>query len=221
MKHRITALSIAGILVLASVFGCRDKELEGKYNQSLSQLSAQSDTIRQLQNTVRVRTDSLSAALQMANNAGMKGDSLLDKYKRASGQVANLNKELKTLKDDCVEMVTNLRAEIQERDSILVAIDAIFSDTNATLGSVRGQLSNEKYRTQWLSNLIEKIRPWYAKWKHDATKRNFLQVLFASGKAKKPAFEEPNLDSIRIPMDTTIRIVPSDTTEMKDFPSGT
>lgn len=219
MKHRITALSIAGMLVLALVLGCTDKEMESQYRLTVSQLAAQADTIRQLRNTVQTKSDSLSTALQLASSADMKGDSLLQKYQRASGHAANLTKELQALKNDCVEMEAGLRTEIQERDSILVAIDAIFSDTNMTLTSVRGQLSNERSRTQWLANLVEKIRPWYKKWKHDATKRNFLQVLFASGKAKTPVTEEPNLDSIRIPMDTTI-IIPADTTEIKDIPIG-
>ncbi|MGB5105304.1 MAG: hypothetical protein WBP29_01165 [Candidatus Zixiibacteriota bacterium] len=220
MNKRITALSIAVMLVLALVLGCTDKEMESQYKLTVSQLAAQADTIKQLRTTVQKKSDSLTTALQLATSADMKGDSLLQAYQRASGHAANLTKELQALKNDCVEMEAGLRTEIQERDSILVAIDAIFSDTNTTLTTVRGQLSNERSRTEWLANLVEKIRPWYKKWKHDATKRNFLQVLFASGKAKTPVTEEPNLDSIRIPMDTTFKMVPADTSEIKDISIG-
>ncbi len=74
----------------------------------------------------------------------------------------------------------------------------MFTDTNVTLTTVRSELTDEQARVQWHSDLLAKIKPWYKKWKHDS-KRSFLKVLFAAGKAKKPDFAEPNIDTLMPP----------------------
>lgn len=217
MRISKSILVFAGVAVVGLLLGgCKDEQLEGQYQQAVQQMAIKADSIKSLRTMVQYKSDSLNLALESVNATALRADSLNQKYRWAANNASGLSKELKSLQEDCSKREQELLAGINERDSVLTAIDALFSDTNSTLTAVRGQLGNEKTRTQFLTNLVDKIKPWYKKWKHDATKRNFLQVLFASGKAKKPDFAEPNLDSIRIPMDTTFQTLPSDTSKVKE-----
>lgn len=217
MRKMILAVTAAGLVALALLSGCTDKEMQAAYQQSLTTSAAQVDTIRMLRNTIQTKSDSLTMVLDMRGSAEMRLDTLMQKYQRATNNVAGLNKQLKNLQEECAAREEALLTGIRERDSVLTVIDALFSDTNVTLTQIRGELGNEKTRSAWLSDLLNKVKPWYKKWKHDATKRNFLQVLFASGKAKAPEFPEPNLDSLRMPVDTVQQIVPTDTAAIRQI----
>lgn len=223
MRKRITALAVAGVAILAFAVGCTDKQMESAYQASLTQVAAQADSIRMLQNQIRVKTDSLNLAMESMHSANFVADSVAQDYQNAKNRAANLSKELKsltkefnTLQDDCSKREAELLTGIRERDSVLTVIDAMFSDTNVTLTNVRGELTDEQARVQWHSDLLAKIKPWYKKWKHDS-KRSFIKVLFAAGKAKKPDFEEPNIDTLMPPIQRMQQVVPADTTKLKDI----
>jgi hypothetical protein len=217
MKKTITVLFAAGLTVIAVVAGCSNKDMELAYQQALTQSAAQADSIRTLRIMVQSKNDSLIMANESTTAAEARIDSLITRYNKTAGYASNLKKELATLRDDCAQRESELLAGIRERDSVLTEIDALFSDTNVTLASVRTELGDERTRSQWLGDLLNKVKPWYKKWKHDS-KRSFLKVLFASGKAKTPDFPEPNLDSITIPTSTTtpMQPAPTDTTKSKD-----
>lgn len=222
MNKRITAMTIAGIAIVAFAFGCSDKQMESAYQASMMQVAAQADSIRMLQSEIRVKTDSLSYAMETMHSASFVADSVSQDYQKAKTRAANLSKELKnltaeynTLQSDCSKREAELLTGISERDSVLMAIDAMFSDTNTTLGTVRSELITEQTRTEWHADLLAKIKPWYKKWKHDS-KRSFLKVLFAAGKAKKPDFEEPNIDTLMPPIQKLQQTVPADTSKKID-----
>lgn len=222
MNKRITAMTIAGIAIVAFAFGCSDKQMESAYQASMMQVAAQADSIRMLQSEIRVKTDSLSYAMETMHSASFVADSVSQDYQKAKTRAANLSKELKnltaeynTLQSDCSKREAELLTGISERDSVLMAIDAMFSDTNTTLGTVRSELITEQTRTEWHADLLAKIKPWYKKWKHDS-KRSFLKVLFAAGKAKKPDFEEPNIDTLMPPIQKLQQTVPGDTSKKID-----
>ncbi|MBK7092145.1 MAG: hypothetical protein IPH59_10590 [bacterium] len=220
MNRKITAIAVAGAAILAFAVGCTDKQMESAYQASLTQVAAQADSIRMLKNEMRVKTDSLNYAMETMHSASFIADSVSQDYQKAKTRAANLSKELKnltaeynTLQSDCSKREAELLAGISERDSVLMAIDAMFSDTNTTLGNVRSELIDEKTRTEWHADLLAKIKPWYKKWKHDS-KRSFLKVLFAAGKAKKPDFEEPNIDTLMPPIQKLQQTVPADTSKI-------
>ena len=223
MKKKITAIAIAGLAIIAFAIGCSDKELQGQYQQTIVQMAAQADSIKALHAAVQSKSDSLTLAMQSVSSVEARVDSISQKYQKASNSVASLSnkvkgltKEFNSLQEDCSRREGELLSGIRERDSVLTVIDALFSDTNVTLTSVRGELGDERARTQWHADLLAKIKPWYKKWKHDSN-RSFLKVLFAAGKAKKPDFEEPNLDSLMPPTGRIQQIVPADTTKIEDI----
>lgn len=215
MKYRIAILATAIIAVIIAAAGCTDKETQALYQTAVQQMAAQADTIRTLKSTIQTKNDSLALLASDKGSVALRADSLQEKLRKTAGYAANLKKELASLQDECSRREAELLSGIRERDSVLTEIDAIFSDTNITLTNVRGELTDQKSRTQWYSDLVSKIRPWYKKWKHDS-KRSFLKVLFASGKAKTPDFPEPNLDSLIAPWDTIPKATPppADTTRV-------
>ncbi len=208
-----TGLAAFGLLLS----GCKDEELQGQYQQAVQQMATQADQIKSLHAQVQVKSDSLNLALEAITATELRADSLNQKYRWASNNAAGLSKELKSLQEDCSKREAELLTGIRERDSVLTVIDALFSDTNVTLTAVRGELGDERTRSAFLSDLLAKVKPWYKKWKHDATKRNFLQVLFASGKAKKPDFPEPNIDTLMMPAAKPEQMIPTDTTNNRDI----
>jgi septal ring factor EnvC (AmiA/AmiB activator) len=218
MKISKSILVFAGLAAFGLLLsGCKDEELQGQYQQAVQQMAAQADEIKSLRAQVQVKSDSLTAVHEMVASTELRADSLNQKYRSAYNNAAGLSKELKSLQEDCSKREEELLAGIRERDSVLTVIDALFSDTNVTLTSVRGELGDERTRSVFLSDLLAKVKPWYKKWKHDATKRNFLQVLFASGKAKKPDFPEPNIDTLMMPAAKPEQIIPTDTTNNRDI----
>lgn len=218
MKKRLLAFAGTAVIALAILAGCTDKEMQALYQQAVTQSAAQADSIRELKILVQSKSDSLTLALQnvetTTTSAALRADSLSDKLRRTAGYASNLKKELATLQEECSKREAELLTGIRERDSVLTIIDALFSDTNMTLTAVRGELGDEKTRSRFLSDLLNKVKPWYKKWKHDS-KRSFLKVLFAAGKAKTPDFPEPNLDSLMIPYETPVMETPTDTSTAK------
>ncbi len=214
MKYRIAVLATAVVALIIAVAGCTDKETQALYQTAVQQMAAQADTIRTLKSTIQTKNDSLAQLATNIGTADLRADSLHEKLRKTAGYASNLKKELATLQDECSKREAELLSGIRERDSVLTEIDAIFSDTNVTLTNVRGELTDQKSRTQWYSDLVSKIRPWYKKWKHDS-KRSFLKVLFAAGKAKTPDFPEPNLDSLIAPWDTIPKATPPPTDTSK------
>ena len=215
--NKILAAAAVGLTTLLVVNGCSNKEAEMRYQQATSQVTAQTDSLRALRTELTAKSDSLQVVMQLGGNANEKIQSLSDQNKKASRNIATLSQKLQAREKDYQNLEASSKYEVFRRDSLLAEINTVFSDTNITLGEVRRELGNEKVMSQVKSDFIENVKPWYAKYKHDATKRNFLQVLFASNKAKKPANPEPSFDSLKIKLDsmTAPQKTPPDTTEIK------
>ncbi|TFH64886.1 MAG: hypothetical protein E4G91_04365 [Candidatus Zixiibacteriota bacterium] len=208
--YRILAAAIVGLTVLLAVSGCSNKEAEMRAQQATSQITAQTDSLRVLNAQLTAKSDSLQVAMQLGDNANGKIESLTDQNQKASRNIAALSRKIEEKDKDYQNLEQSSRYEVFRRDSLLAEINSVFSDTNITLTEVRQELGNEKVLSQVKSDFIENVKPWYAKYKHDATKRSFLQVLFASGKAKKPATAEPSFDNLKTTLDSlsTPRITP-------------
>lgn len=217
--YRILSAAVVGLTALLAVSGCSNKEAEMRYQQASSQVTAQTDSLRTLRTELTVKSDSLQIAMQLGANANGKIESLTDQNQKASRNIAALSRKIDEKDKDYQNLEQSSKYEVFRRDSLLAEINSVFSDTNITLGGVRQELGNEKVMSQVKSDFIDNVKPWYNKWKHDATKRNFLQVLFASGKAKKPLQAEPSFDNLKTTIDSLSapRNKPDtrDTTEIK------
>jgi TolA-binding protein len=220
--YRILSAAVVGLTALFAVSGCSNKEAEMRAQQATSQITAQTDSLRALRTELTVKSDSLQIVMQLGTNANGKIQSLTDQNQKASRNIAALSRKIDEKDKDYQNLEQSSKYEVFRRDSLLAEINTVFSDTNITLSEVRQELGNEKVMSQVKSDFVENIKPWYNKWKHDATQRNFLQVLFASGKAKKPINVEPSFDNLKTTLDSLSapRITPvtpnmPDTTEIR------
>jgi outer membrane protein assembly factor BamE (lipoprotein component of BamABCDE complex) len=215
--NKILSAAVVGLTTLLVVNGCSNKEAEMRLEQVSSQVTAQTDSLRVLRAELTAKSDSLKVVMQLGDNANEKIQSLTDQNQKASRNIAALSRKTEEQDKKYQDLQQSSKYEVFRRDSLLAEINTVFSDTNITLVEVRQELGNEKVMSRVKSDFIENVKPWYAKWKHDATKRNFLQVLFASNKAKKPAHPEPSFDSLRMTLDSLSapQKTPPDTTEIK------
>jgi|GEM_PF-5425701 len=220
--YRILSAAVVGLAVLLAVSGCSDKEAVMRAQQATSQIAVQTDSLRALRAELTAKSDSIQIITQLGANANGKIESLTDQNQKASRNIAALSRKIDEKDKNYQNLEQSSKYEVFRRDSLLAEINSVFSDTNITLVEVRQELGNEKVMSQVKSDFVENIKPWYNKWKHDATKRNFLQVLFASGKAKKPINAEPSFDNLKTTLDslsaTRVRpVTPNmpDTTEIR------
>jgi flagellar basal body-associated protein FliL len=200
--YKILSAAVVGLTVLLAVSGCSNKDAEMRAQQATSQIAVQTDSLKALRTELAAKSDSIQVVLQLGANANEKIQSLTDQNQRASRNVAALSRKTEEMEKNYQDLVQSSRYEQFRRDSLLAEINSVFSDTNITLTEVRQELGNEKVMSQVKSDFIDNIKPWYAKYKHDATKRGFLKVLFASGKAKTPATPEPSFDILKTTLDS-------------------
>ncbi len=199
---KILSAAVVGLTTLLAVSGCSNKELETRYQQATSQITAQSDSLTAIRMQLAAKSDSLQVVMQLGGNANEKIQTLTEQNQKASKNIAGLTRKVEELNKNYAQLEQSSKYEVFRRDSLLAEINSVFSDTNITLTQVRQELGNAKVMSQVKSDFIDNIKPWYAKYKHDATKRNFLQVLFASGKAKKPVNVEPSFDNLKTTLDS-------------------
>jgi chromosome segregation ATPase len=200
--YKILSAAVVGLTVLLAASGCSNQDAEMRAQQATSQISAQTDSLKALRTELTAKSDSIQIVLQLGANANEKIQSLTDQNQKASRNIAALSRKTEEMEKNYQDLVQSSRYEQFRRDSLLAEINSIFSDTNITLTEVRQELGNEKVMSQVKSDFIDNVKPWYNKWRHDATQRNFLQVLFASGKAKKPVNTEPSFDNLKTTLDS-------------------
>jgi TolA-binding protein len=218
--YKILSAAVVGLTALVAVSGCSDKEAVIRAQQATSQIAVQTDSLKALRAELTAKSDSLQVIKQLGTNANTQIQSLTDQNQKASRNIAALSRKIDENDKAYQNLVQSSKYEVFRRDSLLAEINSVFSDTNITLTDVRQELGNEKVMSQVKTDFIENVKPWYTKYKHDATKRNFLQVLFASGKAKTPVNAEPSFDNLKTPIDSLSapRITPKvpDTPETPD-----
>jgi hypothetical protein len=200
--YRILSAAVVGLMALLVVSGCSNKEAEIAYKQATSHVTAQTDSLKALRTELAAKSDSLQVAMQLGTNANEKIQSLTDQNQKSSRNIVALSRKIDEKDLAYQNLEQSSKYEQFRRDSLLAEINSVFSDTNISLTEVRQELGNEKVMSQVKSDFIENVKPWYAKYKHDATKRNFLQVLFASGKAKTPVNAEPSFDNLKTTLDS-------------------
>jgi uncharacterized lipoprotein YehR (DUF1307 family) len=218
--YKILSAAVVGLTALVAVSGCSDKEAVIRAQQATSQIAVQTDSLKALRAELTAKSDSLQVIKQLGTNANTQIQSLTDQNQTASRNIAALSRKIDENDKAYQNLVQSSKYEVFRRDSLLAEINSVFSDTNITLTDVRQELGNEKVMSQVKTDFIENVKPWYTKYKHDATKRNFLQVLFASGKAKTPVNAEPSFDNLKTTIDSLSapRITPKvpDTPETPD-----
>ena len=189
MKTVKLYICLAGVVMLI-MSGCSNEK------QVLRQrVAAQADTIAQINGKLLMKTDSLQNVTLQLNQTVLERDTVTKEKETLTHNLRQLNSQMKQLKADNQELEKSLEKSLALRDSIVTYCSNALADSSKALGQLRIEISSAHLTISQRDSLLGEIRPWYTKWKHDATKRNFIKVLFGSGKAKPPNFPEPEMGS--------------------------
>ena len=184
-------LYLSGIFLFIVMAGCSNEK------QVLRQrVAAEADTIAQISGKLQMTTDSLKNVTFQLNQSMVERDSIAGENETLMHNIRQVNSQVNRLKADNQELEESLDQSIVLRDSISNYDSSALADSSKALGQLRTEISAANLTISQKDSLFAEIQPWYLKWKHDATKRNFLKVLFGSGKAKTPSFPEPNMEGM-------------------------
>jgi hypothetical protein len=155
----------------------------------------QEATIKELSNNLEISSDSLTNSVLKLASLADNLDNLSNEYKNSAASVIRLSSKLRTLSAS----FDSLRIDSGRKCSLLEAeftsIQDSFADSNRVLEELRSLNSALNLNLDGCHELISHTIPWYLKWKHDATERSFVEVLFGADKGKKPDITEPNFQN--------------------------
>lgn len=158
------------------------------------QVAAQADSLTQLRGQLQERSDSVQGLSSQLAQARAEADSIANIGETNKKQIGRLNSQLKVLRDSNSELKLSLDRTQAANDSLVQQVQyysTLLADTVSALAGFRAENIRVYQTMVERDSLLAQIRPWYSKWKHDATKRNFIEVLFGSDKARRPDFPEP------------------------------
>lgn len=191
MKRAVFLIvELALCCALMSVVGCRDAEKEAELQSQIN--AAKSDLVQvQAANEAVMRVgDSLNTQLKLAQAAN---DSLMQANKKTTNRLASAQADLKKERkqvDSLKLVITEMEPAVRE----LPDVQRRLADEQAARQSVEArnvllvaELAEQK------SFVSDRITPWYQKWEHDATERNWLEKLFGADKAPTPGVPKPDL----------------------------
>jgi hypothetical protein len=211
MKRVCISLVIAALVVAAPIainFGMDAKQLR-------HDLAAQNDTLTTVRTELASANDTLVVRDEQLSALNERLDSLAQEYKQATSQNHQLSVSIArlTARTDSLAAVSGeLKDQLTQQLVTVTHTTSQLSDTLRSLVVTRHRLDSTVTLLTERTTFIVQVEPWYLKWKHDATERNWLEKLFGSDKAKIPAFPEPPfpelprslLDSLTA--DTTARL---------------
>lgn len=197
MKRAVFVIVLVG-LVIATIMAV-------KYNQNAEQLrqdlAAQSDTTAVVRSQLTVANDSVSSKVEQILAMAGERDSvaqLLAQSNQRADRLAATTRRLKAAEDSLRTLFIARQAQIDELNGTVSALNEQIADTSRILGDIRMELASVQKLSNEKSVLVSQIQPWYLKWKHDATERNFFEKLFGSDKAKAPSVPEPVFPSVPV-----------------------
>ncbi|GEM_PF-6461351 len=188
MKNVVTLL-LASTLILGLVInGCSDEK-----QQLARKVSVQADSISALGRDLQRQSDSLRVALVKLEVKSAALDSQMLAHTMISGELRDVTARLSEAESSCDRFRDSARTALQQKELSLTGVKTELSDSNATLLSVRAECDSLSAYLAERTRLIGQIKPWYFKWRHDATERNLLERLFGTDKASSPDYPEPDI----------------------------
>lgn len=195
MKHLLAVLVAAALVAAVPVavkFGLDAKHLRRT-------LAAQTDTLMVAQTELKSAQDSLGAREKQLGASTSRADSLSQLHARSEKRVEQLSSTISRL----TRKVDSLQAEadqstarISEQANSLADTRHQLAETAESLTAAKVDLDSTTALLAGRMRLIADLQPWYEKWKHDATERNWLEKLFGADKAKTPKIPEPVFPSL-------------------------
>ncbi|MFA6588638.1 MAG: hypothetical protein WCT08_06270 [Patescibacteria group bacterium] len=185
MFRYIVAIFLA--LSLLWAIGCTDQE-KVDLKATVSTQKADNDKLTGDVAALKQSTEDYRGkifALQSAYDTLMQKNEASQKLaKSLKAQLAKQEAKIDSLKDKVDELMPAnvMLPVVQEK---LVKEEAAHKATRAERDSLLAK------NASW-EDLVNRIRPWYLFYKHDATQRNVFEHFFGADKAKKPGGTESN-----------------------------
>jgi chromosome segregation ATPase len=204
MKRALFVIVLIG-LVVAVVLAIKYSR---EANQVRQDLAAQSDTTAVVRSQLAAANDSLSGKIEQLGAMAGELDSISGLYAQSlqrGDRLAAAARGLRATVDSLKVLSATHQSRIDELTTALTGAENRLADTVVALTTTRKRVDSTTTLLTERTVLISRLQPWYAKWKHDATERNWLEKLFGSDKAKTPDFPEPMFPSVSVdtgPSDT-------------------
>ncbi len=197
-------IAVGGIAVLALGAYWLDKYSD-EASRLRAELTTRSDSLTSAKAENTVLADSLVWARERVKQLGSRIDSLTTENEEAAHRSHEFKVKINrlTMSLDSFKLVASNQNE--RLTSVVAELEKSLSqtgDTTVALVSTRATLQKTTVRLDRHVAFVQQMRPWYEKWKHDATERNFLEKIFGADKATAPMIPEPNFDTIEFPADT-------------------
>lgn len=190
MKRILVILVVAALVIVTPIaikFGFDAKQLR-------HDLATQIDTLTVLKTELKSANDTLGVRVEQLATVTGQLDSVSSLHERALKQINQLSVKVSRLVEtaDSIRTASNqLAVQLSERSEALTGAKSQLADTSKRLTDVRLTLDSTSTVLKERSVFIVELQPWYEKWKHDATERNWLEKIFGADKAKSPGFPEP------------------------------
>jgi hypothetical protein len=171
-----------------NVVGCHDAEKEAELQVQIDSKSSDLQQVQAANKALMAVGDSINKQLviALAANDSIAQVNLTVQRRLASTQSA-LDKERK--QTDSLNVVV---AEMEPSYCELPGVQQQLADERTARVAAEAERDAVKGVAAELTAMItDRITPWYMKWKHDATKRNWFEKLLGADKQKPPDVVEP------------------------------
>jgi hypothetical protein len=176
-------------------------KFSGEAKRLQKDLTTRTEAVSAAQTELTHVSDSLKYMTGQSVVLSSRLDSISHRYDRALTDGLQLTVKIARLSRivDSLKALSNDRlAQFQEQGNILASLKIRLADSVNTLKDARMHLDSTRAFVNERNVFISQIQPWYIKWKHDATERNWFEKLFGADKAKTPSIPEPEFPTAAI-----------------------
>ena len=166
-------------------------------------LAVQTDSIGAIRTELRATADSAKMYAEQIAEYETKLNDLTAKQEQADKRSSGLDFRMNVLKQSMDSAASASASTLAQKDLQLRQAASELTDSTAVIGNLHQQVSVTRKSLDSVTQFVQVVQPWYAKWRHDATERNFLEVLFGSDKAESPGVPEPTFGAVEASPDTS------------------
>jgi len=153
-------------------------------DQQVTELAAK---FERLQGEIRALEDT-------AKNVKTRNDSLVQLYEASEAENAKLKAQLAEAREGIQYLLRKVDKTVSFYSWELDKCQSQLSLTENNLAITEQECTILQDERDGLQQQLDQLKPWAAKWRHDATQRNVLEKLFGADKAPVPEIEEPQLE---------------------------
>lgn len=186
------------LVVTALVVACLAVPLALKYGRDAGrlrdELASQAESFTRVQHDLQSAQDTLKARAGQIEMHTRRYDSVSEEHaqlvqhnQQLALDVARRTRSVDSLRAHAFLVASQLAEQVRE----VAAIKEQMTDSVGAIALLRHDLDSAVVLLRERSQLIAQAQPWYLKWKHDATERNWFEKILGADKAPAPPMPEP------------------------------